>query len=167
MSRRAAILGLGSRGVDWASTFVAAGWDVRGFDPAPDGLVTAFWPSGCRREQTISGAVRGADWIVCCLPERLELVQMVLRRAQAEAPKSAILAVVSKAYDLEALQGWTRHPGQVFRLCDGETVSLELTARNTPDARAKAELVLAELAAVRSISMRAPDDDQGLAAESA
>jgi hypothetical protein len=169
MTRHAAILGLGTRGSGWASTCLAAGWDVHGFDPAPEGLITAFWPEGCRRETTISGAVHRAEVIVCCLPERLELVQMVLQRAQAEAPRTALIAIASRQFDIDALQGCALRPGQVIRLneTDDGAVALDVTDRNAPELRAEARSVFAEFAAVRSIYPAPTEDDHELGAESA
>ncbi|MCG6884667.1 MAG: NAD(P)-binding domain-containing protein [Silicimonas sp.] len=169
MTRRAAILGLGSRGAGWATTCLAAGWEVRGFDPAPDGLVTAFWPAGCRRETTISGAVRRADVVICCLPERLELVQMVLQRAQAEAPMTSVIAVASQNLDIDALQNCAIRPGQVVRIgeTDGDALALDVTDRNAPQLRSETRAAFAELAAVRSLALPPPPEDQGLDAESA
>ena len=86
MSRKAAILGLGERGSAWAEMFRDAGWRVSGFDPDPsvDGLPSGS--RGWRKQETISSTVAYADWVVCCLPDRLELMLKVLQRAQAEAP---------------------------------------------------------------------------------
>lgn len=149
MSRRAAILGLGARGADWAATCRTAGWSVAGFDPDPSaGRVPSML-----RAPTISRAVRGADWVICCLPDRLELVQMVLHRAQAEAVEAAVVAVASRCHDIEALQSCAMRPGQVVRLADQPDggLTLDVTERNLPDLRARAEAGFAELAAIRSL----------------
>lgn len=153
MSRRAAILGLGSRGASWAETCTDAGWDVRAFDSDPAVSQDLSKLPGYRRVSTISSAVRKADWVFCCLPERLELVQMMMRRALAEAPRSAVVAVASQTYDVEALQSCTIRPGQIFRLGETEEggVALGLSERNDPETIRFVEQAFAELAAVRSL----------------
>jgi 3-hydroxyacyl-CoA dehydrogenase len=169
MSRRAAILGLGRRGEAWAALCLKAGWDVRVFDPAPNAASALGRLPGARRSETISTAVRGADWVVCSVPDRLELVQMVLQRAQAEMPGTAVVAVASPAHDVEALQSCTVRPGQVVRLVEPEAggVMIEVTERNAPDFRQSAEFLAAELAAVLSFPRSADHDARGTDAESA
>lgn len=153
MKRRAAILGLGTRGTGWAHTCLDAGWQVSAFDPAPDGLAGLTGLPGFRREMTISAAVKRADWILCCLPERLELIQMVMQRALAAAPEGAVAAVATRVHDTETLQNCTTRPGQIVRLAETETggVTLDVTERNREETRQAAERAFAELAAVRSL----------------
>ncbi|MEM7752595.1 MAG: NAD(P)-dependent oxidoreductase [Pseudomonadota bacterium] len=169
MSRRAAILGLGRRGEAWASLCLEAGWDVSAFDPAPNAASALARLPGTRRAETISTAVRGADWIVCSVPDRLELVQMVLQRAQAEMPPNGVVAVASPLYDVEALQSCTIRPGQIVRLAESEAggVALDVTERNTPEFRMHAEALAAELAAVCSLRAGVGPDSYGADAESA
>ena len=153
MKRRTAILGLGRRGTTWAHTCLDAGWKVSAFDPAPEGFTGLAGVPGFRREMTISAAVERADWILCCLPERLELIQMVMQRALAAAPQGAIAAVATRVHDIETLQSCTIRPGQIVRLAETEEggVSLDVTERNREDMRQAAERAFAELAAVRSL----------------
>ena len=168
MTRRVAILGLGARGARWAEAFHRSGWVVTGFDPEPLAGRNLTRLSDWSRQDTISATVQGADWVVCCLPERLELMQMVLKRAQAEAPKEAIVAVASRTHDIEAVQACAMRPAHVFRVTEAEdgALSLDASDRNAPEARSAARDGLAELAAVLSLS--APDgDDYGRGAESA
>ncbi len=169
MKRRAAILGLGARGTVWAHTCLDAGWAVRAFDPAPDGLTGLTGVPGFRRERTISAAVERADWILCCLPERLELIQMVMQRALAAAPEGAVTAVATRTHDIEALQSCTSRPGQIFRLAETEEggVSLDVTERNAEDMRQAAEGAFAELAAVRSLRLLEDQPDLSDDAQSA
>ena len=169
MSQRAAVLGLGERGTSWAQTLVDAGWDVAAFDPDPETIRSLEKAKGVRREATISAAVRGAECIFCCLPERLELVQMVMRRALAEAPEGVIVAISSRVYDVEALQNCTIRPGQVFRLSEteGGGVSLDVSNINTQGLKEAAERIFSELAAVRSLQYMAAETDQSEDAKSA
>ena len=169
MSRRAAILGLGRRGEAWAALCLQAGWDVRAFDPAPNAASAVARLPGVHRAETISTAVRGVDWTVCCVPDRLDLVQMVLRRAQAEMPSMAVVAVASPLHDVEALQSCTVRPDQVVRVLGPEAggVMLEVTERNAPEFRQTAERLAAELAAVLSLNANDDGGVQGSDAESA
>jgi hypothetical protein len=150
MTRRAAILGLGSRGLFWADACDTSGWVLRAFDPDP--LARAL-PKGIRRESTISATVRGADWVICCLPERLELVQKVVQRAQAEAPREAIIAIDSDRFDIDTLQSCALRPAQVVRLTGNaaDGVAFDVTDRNLPDLRRTLQADIAELAAVVSL----------------
>ena len=129
--------------------------------PKTERAVTS-WP-------TISAAVRGADWVICSVPDRLELIQMVLKRAQAEAPRQAIVAVASPGHDVDSLQACAMRPGQVVRLVERDTggVALDVTERNAGEVKQVAEAFSAELAALRSL-VAAPTPYSGEAdAESA
>ena len=153
MTNRAAILGLGSRGVQWAEACLAAGWEVTGFDPddrAGRDIAAVVWS----REGTISGAVRRADWIICCLPERIELLRPVLRRAQASAHESAIIAVVSETFQVDDVQDCAIRPGQVFRLIDqgAGDLALDVNSRNDAEVRARATDAMAVLGAAQSLA---------------
>ena len=169
MSVRGAILGLGRRGELWAELCLAAGWDLTAFDPSPGSAAAEVRLRGIRREATISAAVRRADWIFCCLPDRLELIQMVMQRAQAEAPDGAIIAVASPALDVEALQGCAMRPAHVLRISlasDGGCL-LDVTDRNPEEVRDMAEAVATQLMALGAPEWFGPDDAQDFSAESA
>lgn len=152
MSRRVAVLGLGARGTRWARACLDVGWEVAGFDP-DDRAGRTLGGAGWRREGTISATVRRADWVICCLPERLELVQMVIQRVQAEAPRSAGVAVDIRGQDVEAVQGCALRPGQVVRVCERPDggVALDVSSRNDEALRDEATGLLAELTAVLSL----------------
>ncbi|MEL7151211.1 MAG: NAD(P)-binding domain-containing protein [Pseudomonadota bacterium] len=169
MSRRASILGLGRRGETWAGLCLDAGFDVRAFDPAPNAASAVARLPGLRREDTISAAVRSADWVICSVPDRLELIQMVLQRAQAEAPAHALVAVASPLHDIDALQSCAMRPGHVMRLVDtvGGGVALDVTDRNGLDAKQLGEALSTELAALRSLCAANVTYSDGPDAESA
>ncbi|MEO1536427.1 MAG: NAD(P)-binding domain-containing protein [Pseudomonadota bacterium] len=169
MNRNAAILGLGRRGEAWARLCLDAGWSVRAFDPAPNAASAVARLPGLKREDTISSAVRHANWIICSVPDRLELIQMVVQRAQAEAPQQAVVAVASPVFDIEAIQGCAIRPGQVLRLCEtpGGGVALDVTERNAPDLKSLAQKLTMELAALRSLGDDPTTQDDGADAESA
>ncbi|MEO0945401.1 MAG: 3-hydroxyacyl-CoA dehydrogenase NAD-binding domain-containing protein [Pseudomonadota bacterium] len=170
MSRHVAILGLGARGARWADAYHRSGWLVSCFDPEPSAGAFLSSHDDVRREGTISAAVKGADWIVCCLPERLELLRMVLQRAQVEARSQTIIVVATRDLDVEDIQACTLRPAQVVRVTEAEdgTLSLDVTDRNDDALRDDAQQVLAELSAALSLAPREAEqayDDAG--AESA
>ncbi len=169
MTRKAAILGLGQSGSTWARQFHTAGWQVTGFDPDPLATGIPSFKHDWRREPTISATVRGADWIVICVPDRLELMRKVIQRAQAEAPEKAIIAVATQAYDIQEIQGCAVRPGCIIsvnaRPAGGFLV--DVNANTTETARAEATSVLAELAAVEGFATRVEIDEQKPDAQSA
>ena len=122
MSSKAAILGLGERGRAWAGMFRDAGWRVSGFDPDPSAMGLPTGSRGWRREQTISSTVAYADWVICCVPDRLELMQKIIQRAQAEAADAAVIAVTSRLHDVDAVQGCAIRPAQVVLITHIESV---------------------------------------------
>lgn len=156
--RRAAILGLGRRGQFWLRTALNSGWHVSGFDPDPAAL-PASRRSEWRREHTISATVKDADWMICCLPERLELMQKVIQRAQAEAPDACIIAVDTH-FDVENVQSCAMRRDQLVRVTFDNTAgfSLSVSAYNAPALKQEVTRTLAEFAATLSL------DTEGAAA---
>ena len=161
MSKKAAIIGLGARGVAWAELFRDAGWVVSGFDPDPEVMGLAAGTRGWRRAETISSTVARADWVLCCVSDRLELMTKIIQRAQAEAPREAIIAVTSRRHDAEAVQGCAIRAQQVVLLSETEEGAPEvgLTHRNAPDLRVSVLATLSEVcpAAVFSSGEAEPD----------
>ncbi|MCV6591751.1 MAG: hypothetical protein OIF48_02280 [Silicimonas sp.] len=161
MTGRVGILGLGRRGSHWAEAFLAAGWEVHGFDP--DDRAGPREPTGAwRREPTITGAVSRADWVVCCLPDRLDLLRAVIQRAQASARRAAVIAVVSETFEIDALQGCATWPGHVIRLVAGEAgaLALDVNALTTAATRDEATDVLALLTAGTSAAVQTAPEAQ-------
>ncbi|MXQ06322.1 hypothetical protein GQ651_00540 [Alphaproteobacteria bacterium GH1-50] len=154
MSRTVAILGLGRAGGEWARDMLDAGWRVRVFDPEPQpsGL-SGLKPKSFERTGTISGCVAAADWVIVAVPDRLELMQKIIQRAQAEAPETAIVAVLSETHEVDAIQGCAIRPGRVIhvRRQDGGGFDLNVTQRNDDAFRRDAVLALSALSAVRTI----------------
>lgn len=149
MTRKVAVLGLGTRGGDIATAFHKIGWAVSGFDPDPLAEGVPDLKRDWTREATISSTVRGADWVMICLPERLELMRKVIQRAQSEAPRDAVIAVVTHDFDVDAVQGCAHRPAQVLRVDQGEDGGYLIDVSSKTDAGAKADArrVLAQLAA--------------------
>lgn len=148
MSSKAAILGLGERGRGWARLFREAGWRVSGFDPDPLAVGLPQGSRGWRREQTISSTVAYADWILLCVPDRLELIQKVIQRAQAEASDAAVIAVTSQLHDVDAVQGCAIRPAQLILISGTleQGIELNLTSRNAQELKVAAMAVLSEVA---------------------
>ncbi len=150
MSRTVSILGVGETGGDWARDFLEAGWRVRVFDPDPEAEGLTGIRTKIERASTISSCVSEAQWILVAVPDRLELMQKIIQRAQAEAPRDAIIAVTSRVHDVEAIQGCALRPERlvhVARQPDGG-FDMNVTQRNSDDFRQEAVLALS---AVRTI----------------
>ncbi|WP_299752546.1 hypothetical protein [uncultured Boseongicola sp.] len=149
MTRKVAVLGLGTRGGDIARAFHATGWAVSGFDPDPIAEGVPDLKRDWTRESTISSTVCGADWVVICLPERLELMRKVIQRAQGEAPRDTTIAVVTKDFDVDAVQGCALRPAHVLRVDQGENGGYVIDVSSKTDAKAKSDatMVLSQLAA--------------------
>ena len=168
MTGRAAVLGLGGRGARWVDTCLAAGWEVAGFDPDDRASAGTDGGAAWHREATISAAVKGASWVICCLPERLELMRTVIQRAQASAAADAVIAVASTEHDIEAVQGCAIRPAYVFRLSEGEAgeLALDVSGRNDQDLRLRATEALAALSAAQSVSGPVGTDPEQATSES-
>lgn len=149
--RKAAILGLGDRGQFWLQTALQSGWQVSGFDPDPS-AITNNRRSEWQRKTTISSTVQDADWIVCCLPERLELMQKVIQRAQAEAPESSVIAVHTQ-FAVDDIQACATRTGQLVQVTydAAEGFALSVTSQNVAAIKDSAKSTLAEFAATLSL----------------
>lgn len=167
--RTAAILGLGRTGTAWARALSDAGWSLRVFDPgeATEGAMPKG--AGARRMKTISATVRDASWIIVALPQRLELIQKVIQRAEAEAPRDAVVIATARDLELEALQNCLRHPARTVMLRLGESgaVELSLTPRNDEGLRAEVLAFLSQIEGDLELPQPASDakagDDAALA----
>ena len=162
MSERAvAILGMGKTGAAWARALHNAGWSLRVFDPADTAVEAMPKGPGCRRMDTISATVRDARWIVVALPQRLELQQKVIQRAQAEAPEGAIVIATAGALDLDLLQGPAPRPERVVQLRRDEAgdISLKLTRRNVDGLRADILALLSEIEGDLDLPQQASDSE--------
>lgn len=149
MTRKVAVIGLGTRGGDIAQAFHKVGWAVSGFDPDPGAEGAVDLGKDWSREATISATVQGADWIVLCLPERLELLQMVIQRAQGAARKSATVAVMTTEFNVDAVQGCAIRPEHIVRINEGEEggYTLDVSSKTDPGLKIEATTTLALLAA--------------------
>jgi 3-hydroxyacyl-CoA dehydrogenase len=163
MIRRVAILGLGQRGGAWAKAFHDAGWHITGFDPDPVPSGASVIGRDLRRETTISSSVARVDWVLICLPDRLELLRKVIQRVQAEAGDNAVIAVATSDHDMEAVRNCAMRPGNVIRvdrMPDGGFAA-DIPHDTSGTVRNDATAVLTELAALAGLTNRdAPADLQ-------
>ena len=166
MSRRAAVLGLGARGRVWAEAFQIAGWEVRAFDPDPEASCPILPRNAYRREDTISATVQAS---IHYQTEDALLLQKVIQRAQAEAPKDTLIGVVTREFGIDDVQSCALRPAMVIvtEAKDDGGYACAVTPKTDPAARATAEKVLAELAALGSIAALASLGLQPPDAESA
>ena len=153
MSRTVSILGVGETGGNWARDFLEAGWRVRVFDPAPEADGLSGIRTKLQRASTISSCVARAHWVIVAVPGRLELMQTIIQRAQAEAPRDAIVAVTSLGDHIDAIQNGALRPARVVHVSrqDDGGFDMNVTQRNSDDFRRDAVLALSELSAVRTI----------------
>ena len=124
-----AIVGAGTIGSGWAAQFLAAGLDVVGWDPAPDGearmrrLVDAAWPAleeiglagGASRERlryagTLAEAVAGADFVQESAFESTAVKVKLLGEIDAATPPDVVIASSTSGLDMSELQSQCARP---------------------------------------------------------
>jgi carnitine 3-dehydrogenase len=121
--RRVACIGAGVIGGGWAAHFLARGYDVTAWDPAPDaeaklrGLIDAAWPAleqlgladSASRERlsvlpTLEEAVADAEFVQESAPEELELKRLLLARLDAATPAGVVIASSTSGYPMTDMQ---------------------------------------------------------------
>ena len=114
-----------------------------------------------QRDKTISATVIDAHLIVCCLPERLELMQKVIQRVQAEAPDASVIAVDTE-FAVDDVQSCATRRDQLVQVTyDHESgFALAVTSQNTAQIKDTATSTLAEFAATLSIEPATLQDIQ-------
>lgn len=124
-----ACIGGGTIGSGWAAQFLAAGLDVVGWDPAPDGearmhrLVDAAWPAlteiglspGASRERlrytgSLAEAVEFADFVQESAPELRALKTGLLAEIDAAASPGTVIASSTSGLDMSELQSQCARP---------------------------------------------------------
>lgn len=117
--RTVACIGAGVIGGGWVAYFLARGFAVRAWDPAPDaeerlrGLVDAAWPAlvelglatGASTDNLtvtadLAAAVAGADLVQESAPEQLELKRELLAAIDAAAPQNVVIASSTSGYGM-------------------------------------------------------------------
>ncbi|PSK91379.1 carnitine 3-dehydrogenase [Murinocardiopsis flavida] len=121
--RTVACIGAGVIGGGWAAHFLAAGYDVVAWDPAPDAerrlrdLVATAWPAledlGLAERAaidnltvvaTLAEAVSGADFVQESAPERLDTKVALLAEIAAAAPPGVVVASSTSGYSMTEMQ---------------------------------------------------------------
>ncbi|MFI1158647.1 3-hydroxyacyl-CoA dehydrogenase NAD-binding domain-containing protein [Streptomyces sioyaensis] len=121
--RRVACIGAGVIGGGWTAHFLARGYDVTAWDPAPDAeerlrrLVAAAWPAleriglaeGAAPDRltvagTLAEAVADADFVQESAPEKLELKRSLLAELTAATRPGVVIASSTSGYPMTDLQ---------------------------------------------------------------
>jgi carnitine 3-dehydrogenase len=122
-------VGAGVIGGGWAAYFLARGYRVRAWDPAPDAearlrrLVDAAWPAltelgladgGDRANLTVCGtlaeAVEGTDFVQESAPEDLELKRTLLADIDAATPSDVVISSSTSGFGMTEMQDRCAHP---------------------------------------------------------
>ncbi|WP_017556977.1 3-hydroxyacyl-CoA dehydrogenase NAD-binding domain-containing protein [Nocardiopsis baichengensis] len=121
--RTVACVGAGVIGGGWVAHFLARGYDVRAWDPAPDAerrlrdLVRSAWPAltrlglaeGASMDRltvapTLAEAVAGADFVQESAPERLDLKVSLLAEIDEAAPEHVVIGSSTSGYSMSEMQ---------------------------------------------------------------
>ncbi|WP_275561733.1 3-hydroxyacyl-CoA dehydrogenase NAD-binding domain-containing protein [Streptomyces sp. 5-6(2022)] len=130
--RRVACVGAGVIGGGWVAHFLARGYDVTAWDPAPDAeeklrrLVAAAWPAleqigladGASPDRltvtaTAEEAVADAQFVQESAPEKLELKRSLLAQLDAAAPPGVVIASSTSGYPMTDMQTEAADPGRL------------------------------------------------------
>ncbi|WP_257136918.1 3-hydroxyacyl-CoA dehydrogenase NAD-binding domain-containing protein, partial [Streptomyces sp. gb14] len=130
--RRVACVGAGVIGGGWAAHFLARGYDVTAWDPAPDAavrlrrLIAAAWPAleqlgladGASQDRltvtaTLEEAVAEAQFVQESAPEKLDLKRDLLARLDAAAPAGTVIASSTSGYPMTDMQTEAADPGRL------------------------------------------------------
>jgi carnitine 3-dehydrogenase len=121
--RRVACIGAGVIGGGWAAHFLARGYDVVAWDPAPDGarrlreLVATAWPAltelglapGAAPERlscaaTLEAALAGAEFVQESAPERLDLKRVLLIEIDRATPPEVVIGSSTSGFAMSDMQ---------------------------------------------------------------
>jgi carnitine 3-dehydrogenase len=130
--RRVACIGAGVIGGGWAAHFLARGYDVHAWDPAPDGetrlrdLVATAWPAlrtlglapGASPDrlsfaQTLEAAVGDAEFVQESAPERLDLKRELLAAVDRAAPPEVVIGSSTSGFAMTEMQPDTAGAGRM------------------------------------------------------
>ncbi|MBZ2406908.1 L-carnitine dehydrogenase [Streptomyces sp. L06] len=130
--RRVACVGAGVIGGGWAAHFLARGYDVNAWDPAPDAaqklrrLVDAAWPAltslGLAESaspdrltvaETLEQAVADAEFVQESAPEKLDLKRDLLSRLDAATPPGVVIASSTSGYPMTDMQTTAADPSRL------------------------------------------------------
>jgi carnitine 3-dehydrogenase len=130
--QRVACIGAGVIGGGWVAHFLARGYEVTAWDPAPDAesrlraLVAAAWPAltqlglaeGASPERltvapTLAEAVAEAQFVQESAPEKLELKRELLAELDAATQAGVVIASSTSGYPMTDMQGAAADPGRL------------------------------------------------------
>ena len=131
--RTVCCVGAGVIGGGWAAYFLAQGYDVVAWDPAPEAaerlnhLVDAAWPaltelglatgadrSRLRVEPLLEGALAEADFVQESAPEDLDLKVKLLAEIDAAAPEGIVISSSTSGYGMSEMQVACADPGRTI-----------------------------------------------------
>ena len=127
--RTVCCVGAGVIGGGWAAYFLARGYDVVAWDPAPDAetrlrhLVEAAWPAltqlglaadadpaRLRFEPELDKALAGAEFVQESAPEVLDLKVQLLADIDAAAPEGIVISSSTSGFGMSEMQVGCAHP---------------------------------------------------------
>ncbi|MFF9730681.1 3-hydroxyacyl-CoA dehydrogenase NAD-binding domain-containing protein [Streptomyces albidoflavus] len=130
--RRVACVGAGVIGGGWVAHFLARGYAVTAWDPAPDTaqklrrLVDAAWPAltslglaeGASPDrltvtETLEQAVADAEFVQESAPEKLDLKRDLLTRLDAATPPGVVIASSTSGYPMTDMQTTAADPSRL------------------------------------------------------
>ncbi|MET9861658.1 3-hydroxyacyl-CoA dehydrogenase NAD-binding domain-containing protein [Streptomyces smyrnaeus] len=131
--RRVTCVGAGVIGGGWVAHFLARGYDVTAWDPAPDApeklrrMVDAAWPAltqlglaeGASPERltfapTLEEACAEAQFVQESAPEKLELKRELLARLDAATPQGVVIASSTSGYPMTDMQTQAADPQRLL-----------------------------------------------------
>jgi 3-hydroxyacyl-CoA dehydrogenase len=130
MSKRIVVIGAGTIGASWAAYFLARGFEVGAYDPAPNGeafvrrFIDNAWPTleklkavqaGADRKRLKffsepAAAVRGADFVQESGPEREDLKIELFATLDAALPPETVIATSSSGLLISRVSAKCKHP---------------------------------------------------------
>ena len=131
--RRVTCIGAGVIGGGWVAHFLARGYDVTAWDPAPDApeklrrLVDAAWPAltqlglaeGASQDRltlapSLEAACAEAEFEQESAPEKLELKRSLLAQLDAATPESVVIASSTSGYPMTDMQTEAADPSRLL-----------------------------------------------------
>ncbi|WP_326688696.1 MULTISPECIES: 3-hydroxyacyl-CoA dehydrogenase NAD-binding domain-containing protein [unclassified Streptomyces] len=131
--RRVTCIGAGVIGGGWVAHFLARGYDVTAWDPAPDApeklrrLVDAAWPAltqlgpaeGASKDRltlapTLEAACAHAQFVQESAPEKLELKRSLLAQLDAATPEGVVIASSTSGYPMTDMQTEAADPSRLL-----------------------------------------------------
>lgn len=126
-----ACVGVGTIGAGWAAYFLARGYRVEAWDPAPDAerrlksLVETAWPAltelglsegaspdKVRVHTELADALNGAGFVQESAPERLDLKRSLLADIDAATPSQIVVGSSTSGYSMSEMAAGVAHPGR-------------------------------------------------------